>query len=549
MKTFRNWTTVAALLVAFCPTLLPAMNKDAGRDLKLPERGIGGGLDGVSYYSTYPAYTDALKQARWIQVASWNERGFPTSAQPGETATARVAVEAGESWPSGEYTLLWWGDGDISMNSPGATLLSEDLTTEPKRRVYQVAPSRYGLEVSVDRYPIDDARLLLPGLAEHPSIWNPAYLAHIKPFANGPIRFMDLGGTNNSNQRTWSDRTPRNWSNYVNKNHGSSAPWRVLGVTPWEVMMELCNELNADMWVCIPHMADDDYISNLAHLIRTGTDRATGEKTTEPLKPGLRVWIEYSNEVWNWNFAQSKWVDNNIPVEGNLDVKYAHRANQIFDIFESEFEGVDRLVRIIGTQTGYGNGTRTRNRLGYLERSDYDVLAITTYFEHGIKQWLYDNWGVSVEDALNEIIRRVGTGPFGPNEKEDENKKDFGEYRAAREFQVPVVAYEGNDHINPVGRIDTNGDDKFDSRLDQEIPEVVDFIHAMARHPLIKIAYGNYLARHHASGLHLHMPFVLIGGWSRFGQWGHMEYLGQPLEEAPKYQLMLEFYHLPHPAR
>ena len=75
----------------------------------------------------------------------------------------------------------------------------------------------------------------------------------------------------------------------------NSAPMPVKGRVPYEAMIELCNTMDTDFWVTVPHMATDEYVANLAHLIHTGVDRATGEKTTEPLEDGLKVWIEYSN--------------------------------------------------------------------------------------------------------------------------------------------------------------------------------------------------------------------------------------------------------------
>jgi len=149
--------------------------------------------------------------------------------------------------------------------------------------------------------------------------------------------------------------------------------------------------------------------------------------------------------------------------------------------------------------------------------------------------------------VIDEWLRRVGTGPFQADEPNFENEKDAVEMIASREFDVPVVAYEGGDHLNPVGRIDTDGDGRKDSQLTRERDDAVEFIHSVMRHPRIKEVYKAYLDRHHASALRLHMVFVLLGNWSQYGQWGHMEYIGQPLHEAPSYEAMIEYYDLPRP--
>jgi hypothetical protein len=511
---------------------------------------IGMGLDGGSYYAPYSPYTDAVKQMRWIDVASWNERGFPASAKDGRTATGRVAVESGNKWPSGDYVLTWEGAGDLLLNQPEAQIVSEDLSGPVKRRVYRATPAKYGLELRVASFPVDRVRLLLPGLEKHPSLWNPAFLAYIRPFTPGPLRFMDMNGTNGSKQVDWADRTPRDWSTYVNANHPeSSAPWPVRGRVAYEAMIELCNELDADMWLCIPHQATDDYVAKLAALLKTGIDPATGQKTTEPLK--RRVWLEYSNEVWNWNFEQSNWVNEKLAALGaDIDERYARQAVKLYDIFRRSFADDARVIRVIGTQTGMGNGKRTRDRLRAVPRESYEVLAITTYYSFGIQQWIHDNPQATVEQALDELERRMGSGPFdGPDGADGQREEAYipPHYKIAAELKVPVVAYEGGDHINPVGRIQPAGGGK-KVPLSTVRPEATAFIHAMIRHPRQADLYKHWLSRHQQSGLRMHMPFVLMAGWSRYGQWGHIEHIGQPLAEATKYRALIEHYKLTPPA-
>ena len=75
------------------------------------------------------------------------------------------------------------------------------------------------------------------------------------------------------------------------------------GSVSYEAMIELCNEVGADMWITVPHMATDEYVANLAHLIRTGVDRATGEQTTRPLREDLRV--GGITGAWGFGLVQS----------------------------------------------------------------------------------------------------------------------------------------------------------------------------------------------------------------------------------------------------
>lgn len=124
----------------------------------------------------------------------------------------------------------------------------------------------------------------------------------------------------NANQeRYWSDRTPPDWFNqYSGRQH--------LAVNPpdygayysngpsWEYMVMLANELGRDMYINLPVMVEgwdtDDtssYVYKLAKLIRYGSDASgepystyTANPVYPPLNPNLRVYVELSNEVWNY---------------------------------------------------------------------------------------------------------------------------------------------------------------------------------------------------------------------------------------------------------
>jgi hypothetical protein len=65
----------------------------------------------------------------------------------------------------------------------------------------------------------------------------------------------------------------------------------VYGVA-WEHVVELANATGKDLWINIPVAATDDYVGELARMLK------------RELKPGLKVYVEHSNEVWNYGFPQ-----------------------------------------------------------------------------------------------------------------------------------------------------------------------------------------------------------------------------------------------------
>ncbi len=79
----------------------------------------------------------------------------------------------------------------------------------------------------------------------------------------------------------------------------------------WEQMILLANEAGKDLYACLPHGADDDYVTRVAKMLRYGSDGVNPYDGPEanpaypPLNPNLRALIERGNEIWNWSFAQA----------------------------------------------------------------------------------------------------------------------------------------------------------------------------------------------------------------------------------------------------
>jgi hypothetical protein len=87
----------------------------------------------------------------------------------------------------------------------------------------------------------------------------------------------------------------------------------------WEYEVMLANETGKDLYITIPVKATDEYIRNLANLIKYGSDGVnpyTGfvaDPVYPGLNPNLRVYVEWGNEFWNWAYPQAGWAaDQNV---------------------------------------------------------------------------------------------------------------------------------------------------------------------------------------------------------------------------------------------
>ncbi|MCS6777174.1 MAG: hypothetical protein RMJ43_14195 [Chloroherpetonaceae bacterium] len=172
------------------------------------------------------------------------------------------------------------------------------------------------------------------------------------------LRSMDFVATNFNIQRHWSDRRRVEELTYYGAARDPGYGWQGKGA-PWELFILLCNLLDKDAWVNIPIFATDDYVRQLARLLR------------DTLEPERKIYVEYSNEVWNFAFAQwghavqlaTEDLRTNPATSINFDGAciqpdqsvdtgiavprfWARRIMQISDIFREEFGPEAMMTRV-----------------------------------------------------------------------------------------------------------------------------------------------------------------------------------------------------------
>ena len=113
---------------------------------------------------------------------------------------------------------------------------------------------------------------------------------------------------------------------------------------PVEIMVELANLTDTNPWFTIPHQATDEYVQNFAQYVEDNLD------------PDLDIYVEYSNEVWNRLFEQSRWAGEQASKEwpdsnfSNLDW-YSRRTTEVVQIWDEVFAGdSERVVGVMSAQ-------------------------------------------------------------------------------------------------------------------------------------------------------------------------------------------------------
>jgi len=226
------------------------------------------------------------------------------------------------------------------------------------------------------------------------------------------IRFMDYLATDANNQRQWADRvTPLDTSQYQTL---AGYGWQGKGGA-WEYAIELANETGKDIWINIPLQIDDDYVTKLAQLLLYGSDGTNPYSAPQaapifpPLNANLRVYVEYSNEIWNDSFVmnhQNIVLAQQAVAAGGSPLSYdgatgpsllgqrraAERTKEISDLFRAVWGDGAMLTRIRPVlEWQYGNGQAwAQNELDFLETywGNADGLAhVATPYPVGHALW------------------------------------------------------------------------------------------------------------------------------------------------------------------
>ncbi len=528
------------------PSEQPA-RPDSNPGNRLPALAMG--LNGIADWSTQHPFLDLMKTARpWIGhlPGQWggmdadqmradghlSPEGWPLRIPPGvDRIEAILLTDQPEAATSlrGDYVLTHDGRADVTLTGRASR-----VHTTPGRITFRYTPGDGLVGVSFSAIdesdPIRNIRILRQDrvpLHEAGVIFNPDWIARIKDLR--ALRFMDWMFTNGSLVQTWDDRALASDYTYVARG------------APLSVMVALANQIGADPWFTMPHMADDAYVSAFAQQVR------------DTLDPRLKAHVEYSNEVWNFIFPQAHWagaqaVDHWGENETGWMQFYGLRAAQVMDLWTAVYGDTasDRLVRIVATHTGWPGleesilqAPLAVPELGHLPQDSFDAYAVSGYFGHEIggvesadrvRDWLDTSEAQATQDGTAQGLRRVALREHVRAHRFDDaiapviaalrdgSVRDLQtnvwphHARVARQAGLTLIMYEGGSHVA------AQGDAVDDARL-------TDFFTMLNYTPQMAALYDELLAGWSAAGGHLFNAFVDVAAPGRWGSWGALRHL------------------------
>lgn len=500
---------------------------------------IGVNLDPVTDWNPAWVFTDVFKTSRPWTAHSFNTvtgeetwgtggtvavdaNGWPTQLkqwtnEQGQLMQQRLGTTMFRSidgtYPAGIYRVEWEGTGSVSFGFT-VKVIEQGRSGNMNYALLNVTPSSGGLYFRINTMdpgdPIRNVHVWMPdyngqsfaGQVWHPgagfSPFHPLFLERLKPF--GVLRFMDWGSTNTSTLEHWQDRTT------VDSARQSSSEKGVA----YEYMIELANELDADAWLNMPYLADDDFVRNYATLVR------------DSLEPDRLVYIEWSNEIWNTDFRTYNWVTEQLqkPENAGLD-RWALVAREIkrdFSIWSEVFQGQeDRLVRVVAGQATLSART-TSQILQYMD-GQFDAISAGGYIYPPTEvrnAFTTATTGDEVAQAtLDDVPRALDCLKA--------HKALADEYSARLGRQILLTVYEGGQHLV----------------ANASKPYQQAYVDAQTS-PLMYQAYEQLFKgfREIAGDLFLHYAYVARK--MPAGSFGSLEYQTQPASDAPKYRAVVD---------
>jgi hypothetical protein len=489
-------------------------------------RPVGINISYVADYSTELVFTNAFRQCRdWISYNSDNTGAWDTGIDiplradgypleipydngidPPQNVKTLLTWALYEGTPTGVFRLKTSGTGQIRLshgvygtfNSPVDTLITVNNNTGQGGVIFEILSSQAS-------DPIRDVQFILPNYVNSYSTqpFTETFIDFIDDFQ--VIRFMDFTNTNGSNIVEWIDRTPYDY--YTMGKEGGAA---------WEAVVEIANATQKDIWINIPHKASDAFIDSLAHFLLNN------------LNANSRIYLEYSNEVWNSVFSQHAYCAQMAADLGYTGQtwerawKYtAKRSADVFRTFDAVFNTSDRLVKIIPSQAA--NSWLTNQLVTFFYDPLYnpdqvtaDAIAIGPYFGHSVANTIA-NAGLTESISVEAIIDSLAASIPEAQQWIQNN------VNVATNRNLDLINYEGGQHLVATGN-------------NLNIDALTEKLKAANHHEGMYDLYCNYMNYWYeqAGGLFCH--FTSTQRYTKYGSWGLKEFEHDTLN--PKYRGM-----------
>ncbi len=460
---------------------------------------------------------------------------FTNSAGADRVAVSTLFTDAKNHYPSGIYTLVYKGTGKIALKGSA-------VQTFDKAGTYGVSldPSKGGLLLSIIESsasdPVRDIELWLPGFADSATTnpYHPFYPEFVKRLQGfSVIRAMPMMQTNGDdfpcdNGVGMTDITcVVHWSTRTEATDTFQTGVRGVAL---EHLVKLANLTGADLWVTLKHGVDDEYMTEAAKLIKA------------QLNPSRKVYAELSNEVWNFSAAYPQstyFVNKGVAAKLSADkyeagrMAFVQRQARMWQLFEAQFAGqTEQVVNVLPSQAA--NTWLGESYLKSLSNATVnpshvkaEAYAVAPYIGGNLATDLGSS--ATVATVLQQLQSLLTTDMPVPGNASKVRTSFLKTVQAnaalAQKYGVQLIAYEGGQHLTTGG---------VDSGLNAT------FMTAN-RDPKMYAIYTDMLDIWYQNGGSTFAAFSFVGPFSKWGSWSAMEWIDQPLDQAPKFRALRDY--------
>ncbi len=468
-----------------------------------------------------------------------------------------------------EYVVLYDGVGFLDYDGAVTEVVSRETFTGAGgphgRDVVRVNPSSaepfaisiiltartWDPEEAVDpnEY-LRNLRVIVPGFEStyDTQIFHPQFLDNVDAYS--VLRLMD-----------WMDTVEGGVVSYSDYPTESAARWNQ---APATIMAELANRLATDIWVNIPHLADQSFSGGLASDLAGALD------------PARKLYVEFSGETWNPDFDAyldlailgcntypdlaagchaDQIPNNNVPCDGHASQPVpacdtarirltSQRSLDAWAAFAAAFDAdvagssATRLVRVLASRLGDAglHDALLSHQDAY---QSTDALAVAGYFGWSLGgDPVVQSWDPSEPADMTAMFTRLTT-------EVDDTLDDMEADRlfllnSQNYSSIPLVFYEGGQGLVAWGG---NADDTPDP-----LTGVVPLDHANAvfdaanRDARMGDRYQQLLDGWRTRGGDVLLNhYVNCRTYSEWGRYGALEHQRQDPVSSPKYSTLMSF--------
>jgi hypothetical protein len=495
--------------------------------------GVSRSAPSGSGWSTHSVMDFNTGEAAYLQL---DANGYPTtlkasSADPHSPqlfTSVGVLLErdlpnsnggTGLPYRSGRYVVLYDGQGTLEYgfdavlagSSPGRDVINVKTPSQQgiDLRITATDPNHTGNYIrNIRVVKAEEESLLVAG-----HVFEPSFLNLLQNFrVVRAIQWLEIDNAGGL-LTNWADRPAPN-----------DAGWGGVNGVPIEIVLQLCNTVGADCWLNVPHMANDDYITQLAVLAHAN------------LAASQKIYVEFSNEVWNGAYAQTGyaaaqgkalWPNAGASPGAYNRSWFGMRTAQMCDIWKSVW-GADasRLVCVLGAQAG-NTGTATQaldcplwtgNGNAPCSNHNINAVAVAPYFGNIPAQ---KSLLAAVDGDHEQLFQAVD------NDLSQVAKGEVQDKTYLAHYNLPIIAYEGG------------------QSLVSNDPAMLSLYIAANRSPRMAATYTTAFKNWKSNGGQLYVVYSDITKPSQYGEFGALESFMDtvsPLSSAPpKWQAIQNF--------